>query len=1359
MTAFRKLQPYAAMNAYSNKTTGKLLVAVLAMAMVIACAAVIISSDKTVAADSFPTDEDDDGVISLDTEGPFDLGGTIAGDLVVNGNDKTINITSQIMVASGTVTFNNVTFNSSLAGVNISTNFNQNIELVFNNCTFNFTNSGLNTIYIDDGNSAVFNNCTFSGVSVVFNQSTGALPEIKFTGTTEGKPNLEIQTVTDATYGDDLVANGVAFGNVTLYATGEGATKDKPTNFIIPTGEVLNAESIKSNESDAAESKVTVEEGANVIVANPSDIIDNANPSMGISDSTIVFADNVVNFAGSVYLTGELTIPEGKTLNFTNGASLNLMGNKLTVEGTLSVENGAYVMDTSTTNGIVLTPTGTIQNAGVIGYQSQVKVSAVDENGDAAAGSVTMMNVEGVSFGIETVWSGNTSESTLTVSGDVFATSGSMTTYTIDVTSAKIVEGMSIDDEVVFTSNGAVVTDGATLTVDGTMAGSGLNMTDGSIVVINGDASDVPMEAETGKYLTSSKNITGFQYATAQVTLDNVTGVTLTVSSTNYTEERSNWTEQTLYISGSTTLIDDTAKGTITFAVTPGAYKENAEATDTVAFNAISKVAADATIILDEKITLDGAGLVVLGEIQYPASGSNASNVLNFVGTEYFVKESASVTTGYVTSFDAALAAIDTADNKKITVYGPLEITTGFELNDGQTVALDKSAVMDIGTDAKVNVYKGADITGTVHEVEGILFVQKGATVAKPTMYAVSGTNKETGDVTYAGFEAAIKNSAAGDVITVVAQGYDATTGITVENAIEIPADRTVVIDNGKKIVFEKNLTIAEGATLTNKGTVEMTGEKAVITDNGTFDNTAGAVSFTQTGGNVNIAGQYIISDATKLPTSGANYAVNGAYYADKGKTVVTTFAKAATAVGEMQGIQTVTVIGKITESGDVTLTQDNVLITGEATLGTVTINNTTLTVQNGSLTATVAGTYGADGSTTAASVSLSKTQNIIVENYSGVDSMNVTTWYTSINGVSGVVAVTGGEIVYDAATMTLSEANSMKVNSGATLVIPEETTNLTISGQYLDIEGTLAVEGAVSLGGMTVEGTIDVTGSLTVTDGSELIVLGTINVSADEEENATFTVEGTLVLGEKPEILGTSTTGTVTGAVIISNGVIEIYDGASVADATITNSAEVAIDPTTLVVNGYDYITVYTDVSTTIASYNTDILALKDIEDDQTIVWYTDGVEIGADAKIGDYAEVTTEVAWATADITISIGSRISLSIDGVIVDTYNGRTYELSIGTHNVVAIIDPGYTGDVTIAFNGQAVGEDGTITVTSDMIDAGVVLSVMGQLSQDIVISGGDNGGDNGLGLTDYLLIILVILIVIMAIMVAMRLMRS
>ena len=58
--------------------------------------------------------------------------------------------------------------------------------------------------------------------------------------------------------------------------------------------------------------------------------------------------------------------------------------------------------------------------------------------------------------------------------------------------------------------------------------------------------------------------------------------------------------------------------------------------------------------------------------------------------------------------------------------------------------------------------------------------------------------------------------------------------------------------------------------------------------------------------------------------------------------------------------------------------------------------------------------------------------------------------------------------------------------------------------------------------------------------------------------------------------------------------------------------------------------------------------------------------------------------------------------------------------------------------------------------------GFVLSANGAVAQSptITVEGGSgNGGDSGMGLTDYLLIILVILIVIMAIIVALRLMRN
>ena len=1335
------------MNMNVSKTNGvKLLAAFLMLVLAFSAVAVISSDNASAAGEDLNTmiKGDADGVIDLTADAEYSLTGerfALDVPLTINGKGNVITIdnSSSPVWFNTNTTFNNVTIKSTTENKMAITNTsNVGIVMTYDEVVFDLASGS--TVYTQANTTSLFNDCTFTNAKLVYTHTNAenVAPSIEVSGST-GTPDMDI-CAANVTIGSDIILGGLGLKDVTLfkYNTIE-------TNLIVPSGEILTANSIKQD-TGATGSKVTVEEGGNVLVSETpaTGVVENDNPSMGISDSTVVFADDVVTFAGSIYLTGDLTIPEGKTLVFASGSSLNLSGSKLTVEGTLSIESGAYVMDTGS-QGIVLTPTGTVENQGVIGYQSNVKVSAVDDSDKAATGSVTMMNVEGASFGIETTYVGGTSSSILTVSGDIYATTGNVSSYTITVAAAKIIGTFSIDDGVKFTSNSAVVAADATFTLDGEMAGTGLFMADGSTVVINGNAGTTPIKAQTGKFLTSAKNSASFQYAASQVTLNNIAGVTLSVSSTTFTENRSNMTEQALYISGTATLIDDTKDGNTT---NKGSYP--VEGASAVAFDGIAKVAADATLVLDEKTTFTGAGIIVLGEIQYPATSSAKTTVSQYVGTNYTVKESASVTTGYITAFETALGAIDTAENKKITVYGELEIETGFELADGQTIVLSKSdiaAKVTIGSDAKVTANKGSAINGAINEVKGILFVQKGASVTKPVMYAVSGTNATTGDVTYAGFEAAIANSVAGDKITVVAQGYPNGT-LTIENSVEIPADRTVVIDNGKTVAFEKNLTVAEGAELVNKGTVQMTGEKATITVNGTFDNTAGQLSFDNEGGNVNVSGEYIVADATDLPSSG--YSVNGAYYNNKGKTVVTTFAKAVAGAAEIQGDDEITVIGKVSESGEVTVDGDYVTISGEATLGTIRIIDTTVTVDSGSLTATVIGSYGADGSTSDASVGLSKATSIIVENNSDVDTMNVTTWYTSINAVSGAVTVSGGEIVYgNATTISLSDTNTLKVASGATLVIPEGA-DLDIDSQYFTVEGTLAVEGTLDLSGTTIAGTVDVTGTMTVPDNKTLTVTGTIAVSEDEEENASFTVAGTLVLGKEPKVLGTTTTGTVTGTVLMNAGTIVAYNGAAVSNATIVDSTETAVEPTALVVNGYTYATVYDNNSGKVSSYNQAILNLDDIEDKQTITWHADGAEISADTLIGEYATVSTELKWAGVTIVVSAGPGLEIYIDDV---ERNGET-ALSVGEHTVTVYVKAGYTGTPTVTFNGQDVSGT-TFTITSDMIGENVVLYATGASPA----TGTTTGGDDGMGLTEILLIILVVLIVIMAIMVALRLMRS
>ena len=82
---------------------------------------------------------------------------------------------------------------------------------------------------------------------------------------------------------------------------------------------------------------------------------------------------------------------------------------------------------------------------------------------------------------------------------------------------------------------------------------------------------------------------------------------------------------------------------------------------------------------------------------------------------------------------------------------------------------------------------------------------------------------------------------------------------------------------------------------------------------------------------------------------------------------------------------------------------------------------------------------------------------------------------------------------------------------------------------------------------------------------------------------------------------------------------------------------------------------------------------------------------------------------------------------------------------------------------MTFNGQTVANGGTIEITADMLNAGVVLSASGAVpssgsgSGDITVNVPSQ--DDGMSLTDILLIVLVILILVMAIIVALRLMRS
>ena len=638
-------------------------------------------------------------------------------------------------------------------------------------------------------------------------------------------------------------------------------------------------------------------------------------------------------------------------------------------------------------------------------------------------------------------------------------------------------------------------------------------------------------------------------------------------------------------------------------------------------------------------------------------------------------------------------------------------------------------------------------------------------------LYDVMSSN-EAGDVTYSGFQVVLNNAQPGDEITVT--GNADATNVTIPNGVTVivqgslTVDRTVTVAEGGKLVLD-------GGSLT-VGTNDTDDKKDVpgkLTVNGEADVTEGTVSMI--GGSptnkatIDSTGSYIYYTSPVSETVQAN----GATYTNAdGFTVLTTFSKAVAGAVEAETLN-VTVIGTVTDTTDVTLGGANVTVTGKATLGNINVAESKLTVNGGELTATIVGQYGEDGSTGTASIVLNKAKITDVTNEAKVNPQNVNVWTLTFAGItSGTVEIAQGTVVAGDMTGTNSEKtkDALTVASGATLEIAKDKTVAINGYNTVTVAGTLNVIGTLNVGQtkdvekFVVSGTMTVDGSASV---ENITVTGTLNVTDNETTTGNMAVSVAISIGEAAETLGA--TGAVNGVVTLSDAYALAYPGTTVAASNFGN--ESSVNSTQFYINGALYVTAYATGSAVAIGEDgfmedVEITGFVTSKDNKSIIntvtnWFEDeAMEIpltGNTFNVGGKNAVYIQLEPANAGIKYSVGTGISLYVDGIKVDS-SSVAVPISVGTHTVTATVNPGYAGEVTITFNGQAI-TSGTFEVTPEMAKTGataVVLSATGNITVD---TGSTSGGDSGMGLTEILLIILVVLIVIMAIMVALRLMRS
>ena len=1232
------------------------------------------------------------------------------------------------------------------------------------------------------------------------------------TGTIETGENGRIDASYTAATIDEVEAAFETQDEVTLQSP---TAIDLTSDLVIPEGKTLN---IVNTTVETANDSIIIVNGT--LSLDNSYIY--AGVYVNEDDGGMVSAINVHNLESTGVLQNNTRVGFGDTLTLAgsvpSGLSVEVYGTvnigDVTINGTVTT----YVGSTINVNGTI-----TVANSFTVAAGASMDLNGTinvrnDSDGGATftladADTAQYTDAESETQTINLVSSVTVAENGIfNVTKPTANTASRVNSLVIGTDAEFIVEGtLNITGNL-----SGIVQNKGTMTFNGTAVGnaSGIVLYDGVTMTVNsvtgtltiGDTTDVIYD-----YLgLTSEQVTAAGYGISAgnyVVLNGVRNVTVGVTVSDYydNEDEKTYYKTDLTVSGAITATVNNGSGTLAIVngCTPIVATDGTTVQGSLSIVDTLSVGTGITVTTSGNVTVvgevnviaqnstfinlntgDSGYLTVDGTITVANSTQGVSFTAGNINAVYYsVTDAEANITTYYTGFANAIDQIATAQDQTVTILGTVAVSADDEVPAGATVSVN--GTLNINLDVTLTVAAGGYLSNSGHVyVLGTLVINDYNTGLTGNLNNVHYDVYTLVDpvATYTSLANALSNAQSGETIT-LSQPVNLRTSITIPEGVTLQTGRNAInVFDGVTITVDGTLAVQNGGSIAK-------GESSLVWGDG-----------------IRIVVNNVMSVAGSTVADIDDYLVSGAYYESRGTAYVTSIAYAAENVHS----GTVTIRGQVS-AGDVSFTADNnrtlnVIVASfdsasvgvstpprtVVTAGMVTIaDGVSISLSAGEFTGTVTGP-AADGT---ASVQFAAASGVNV--VSDTDATGATA-YMYVNGTvtgsmtvaSGTATVGGTSSATLSSTSTSTVRGTITVASGATLVVPAGTTVTANDNQ---------VDGAV----FTVDGTMQVIGTFTVSAGATADVNGTVNIAQDNHSgdatvsvagtlNVTGTVAadgenggdisvistggnvGTLVVGAKPTILGTDATGTVSGPVTSFDGLIKVYNGATASDLTFS---DVAIDEVTSVynvayyINGTLYMTAYTDDSNTAAvgsgspiagDYVSSVVGLQLTGLDTTDVnivtnWYTDA---DMTMPVG-----STGITFATADSlyydapvsnvegTISAGTGLVIYLDGVAQTS--GNNVQVGYGSHVVTIDVRVGYDGsNAVITFNGQTVQNGATIEIT----EGGFTLTATGAVPADF--TGGSSGSsDDGMGLTDYLLIILVVLIVIMAIMVAMRLMRS
>ena len=792
--------------------------------------------------------------------------------------------------------------------------------------------------------------------------------------------------------------------------------------------------------------------------------------------------------------------------------------------------------------------------------------------------------------------------------------------------------------------------------------------------------------------------------------------------------------------------------------------------------NKTGKLSVTGMLSAGKDAKIDNTGKIVVsknGEVSRVAK-----TVDNVEAALYETSEKVSgstVKTYHYVTLDAAIVKMNEAGVKNVVLKADQTVSADGKIPAEATLDLGGYKVT-VSKDKTLTVASGATVkNGAEIIVNGTLFAEKKTDLKNITKITADVKSEELGEdgnvkkdgwVKYTSLANALAEAKSGETITLTGACELTADTVIPEGVTVVAGEYDITLNNGVKLTIDGVLKTdakiiaqaAFGLTPMNK-----TGEYAstVIVNGKLMSSTKIVYGYSASSDNKDVAN---VTLAALSPVAGAYYE-QGAYY------VISSLAVAQKEIADITS--KITVNGAVSAGDAAFVGTDDCteIVIGETVAESIATNakkiDTVLTVKSLTLSGmklVIAGTTGYfTGSVAIGDASVSAVH------------ANGFTFYEKDSKVylGGTVEIAdkGDSMTIAAGTVYTGENLAVNVNQ-------TEKTALTIASG-----ASFEVENQATVGRLVVDGTLTVPSTKAFTV-NVMYVNGTVNVAASTGTAA----EGTLTIDATTGILyiGVSDSD-LTGAAATFNGPVKfgtkatilVSAGASVDDA-FTASLE-DLQHTAVHVSDSIWFTAYSKAGTETVEISK--VPVKNVE---LRGWTNEN---------GAYASTTATssidgVSYDSGVWTVTIGKntdlyadlnaniyKVVIKADEGIADVYlNGQAmayglvkesdgsyyyaYSATVaaGDYKVTYTLKNGWSGTATLYKAGTAQSGN-AFSVSGNAGESDFTLSGVEKSGYVEPVTPSEDKDDDGLTITDYLLIVLVVLIVIMAVIVAMRLMRS